>query len=155
MSYGVGYQLTRAPRCSHNAGPPLDSMAPVRTMNRIAQVALERIILMMNNTKLIKERRISNIDQVQTYLRGNHDDNGLSGDRGDFYRRKLAEQIHINFNVSGVTHSNIEAVVDTAIQLERRTRALLSGSAFNTQTAPSISVDDPILDILSKIADVF
>lgn len=110
---------------------------------------------MMNNTKLIKERRLSSIEQVQTYLRGNHDDVGMCGDRGDFYRRQLAEQIYLNFNVRGVSHSNIEAIVDTAIQLERRTRALLSGSAFNTQAAPSIQVDDPILDILSKIADVF
>lgn len=155
MSYGVGYQLDRAPRSTHQVGPPLDSMAPVRTMNRIAQVAIERIILMMNNTKLIKERRLSSIEQVQTYLRGNHDDVGMCGDRGDFYRRQLAEQIYLNFNVRGVSHSNIEAIVDTAIQLERRTRAILSGSAFNTQAAPSIQVDDPILDILSKIADVF
>ncbi|XP_060082687.1 uncharacterized protein LOC132561978 [Ylistrum balloti] len=155
MSYGVGYQLDRAPLGTHKTGPPLDSMAPVRTMNRIAQVAIERIILMMNNTKLIKERRISTIQQVQTYLRGNHDDIGMSGDRGDFYRRKLAEQIYVNFNVSGVTHSNIEVIVETAIQLEKRTQALLAGCAFNTNAAPSVQIEDPILDILSKIADVF
>ncbi|XP_021358655.1 uncharacterized protein LOC110453812 [Mizuhopecten yessoensis] len=155
MSYGVGYKLARAPTGTHHTGPPLDSMASIRTMNRIAQVAIERIILMMNNTNLIKERRISSIAQVQTYLRGCHDDVGMSGDRGDFYRRKLAEQIHINFNVNGVTHSNVEVVVDTAIQLEKRTRATLSGCAFNTQSAPSFEIDDPILDILAKIADVF
>lgn len=119
------------------------------------QVALEKIMLMMNNTNLIKERRITNMAQVQTYLRGCHDDVGMPGDRGDFYRRKLAEQIYIHFNVEGVTHTNIEVVVDTAIQLEKRTRQILSGCAFNTQSAPSIQLDDPILDILSKIADVF
>jgi hypothetical protein len=46
-----------------------------------------------------------------------HEDVGMSGDRGDFYRRKLAEQIFLNFGISGVNHTNVMVLVESAINL--------------------------------------
>lgn len=71
-------------------------MSRVAVLNRIATRAIQQIILMMNNTRLLnKPNAVVYIDDVFVYLTGNHHDVGLSGDRGDFYRRKLAEQIFL------------------------------------------------------------
>uniref|UniRef100_K1QDU1 Uncharacterized protein n=2 Tax=Magallana gigas TaxID=29159 RepID=K1QDU1_MAGGI len=135
--------------------PKIDMMAPVTTMNRIAQVACERIILMMNNTGLVKERRLSSMNQVLTYLIGRHDDIGLSGDRGDLYRRKLAEQIFLAFAINGVDHNNVVVIVESAIQLEQETRRILMGSANTRFSAPGVRIDEQVLNILARIAEIF
>mmetsp|Transcript_26747 Transcript_26747/g.43017 ORF Transcript_26747/g.43017 Transcript_26747/m.43017 type:complete len:125 (-) Transcript_26747:77-451(-) len=124
-------------------------------MNRIAQVACERIILMMNNTELVKERRLSSMDQVLSYLTGKHDDVGLSGDRGDLYRRKLAEQIFLAFAVDGIDHNNVTVIVESAILLERETRRILMGSANSRFSAPGVNIDEQVLNILARIAEIF
>jgi hypothetical protein len=57
----------------------------------------------------------------------------MSGDRGDFYRRKLAEQIFLNFGISGVNHTNVMVLVESAINLEKTTHAVIKCS-FNCDT---------------------
>lgn len=110
---------------------------------------------MMNNTRLLKEKRITSMDEVLVYLQGYHDDVGLSGDRGDFYRRKLAEQIFTTFAIDGVTHRNVMAVVEAAISLNRETSRILKMSARDREWGPVINIDDGILNILARIADLF
>lgn len=95
------------------------------------------------------------MDQVLVYLRGLHDDVGLSGDRGDFYRRKLAEQIALAFAIDGVNHNNVDIIVETAIQLERKTRQILTNCALNPGSVPPFDVSEDIMDILSRIAEIF
>lgn len=119
------------------------------------KVACERIILMMNNTGLVKERRLSSMNQVLTYLIGRHDDIGLSGDRGDLYRRKLAEQIFLAFAINGVDHNNVVVIVESAIQLEQETRRILMGSANTRFSAPGVRIDEQVLNILARIAEIF
>lgn len=119
------------------------------------KVACERIILMMNNTGLVKERRLSSMNQVLTYLIGRHDDVGLSGDRGDLYRRKLAEQIFLAFAINGVDHNNVVVIVESAIQLEQETRRILMGSANTRFSAPGVRIDEQVLNILARIAEIF
>lgn len=92
--------------------------------------------------------------QVLTYLHGMHDDVGMSGDRGDFYRRKLAEQIFLKFGISGVNHTNVLALVEAAINLEKGTRQLMSEGGL-TRDAPHIDIDETILDILARLADLY
>ena len=111
-------------------------------------------MLMMNNTRLVKERRLTNMEQVLTYLTGMHDDVGLSGDRGDFYRRKLAEQIFTSFAVDGVDHNNVVVLVEAAIALESQTRKILEGSAMTRNSAPAINIDEQVLNVLSRIAEI-
>lgn len=89
------------------------------------------------------------------YLQGNHADVGLSGDRGDLYRRKLAEQMYLNFRIQGVDHNNVMVVVAAALGLEKQTRGILSDGASNRDLAPPILIDDQVLNILARIADVF
>lgn len=132
-----------------------DRMSVITTLHRIASVAIQRIMLMMNNTEMCRIRRLENIDQALMFLSGQHDDNGLSGDRGDFYKRKLADQIHVQFAVEGVNHNNVLSIVEAAIVLERETRKALGQSAKSRAMAPSVDIDDTILNILSRIADVF
>ncbi|KAL4236521.1 hypothetical protein ACF0H5_004907 [Mactra antiquata] len=156
MSYHTSYQLVRQPLSrfeSHDFKP--DRMAVITTLHRIASVALQRIMLMMNNTELCKIKRLDNVDQVLLFLSGQHDDNGLSGDRGDFYKRKLADQIHTTFAVEGVTHKNVQSIVEAAIVLERETRNVLGQSAKSRALAPTVDIDETILNILSRISDVF
>ncbi|XP_022318096.1 uncharacterized protein LOC111121221 [Crassostrea virginica] len=152
----MAYDLIRpAVSLYRETTPKIDMMAPVTTMNRIAQVACERIILMMNNTELVKERRLSSMDQVLSYLTGKHDDVGLSGDRGDLYRRKLAEQIFLAFAVDGIDHNNVTVIVESAILLERETRRILMGSANSRFSAPGVNIDEQVLNILARIAEIF
>lgn len=156
MSYQANYTLVRAPETrteSFEFKP--DRMAVINTLNRIAQVAQERIMLMMNNTEMCKVRRMRNMADVLTFLNGQHDDQGMSGDRGDFYRRKLADQLHVTFAVEGVTHNNVVSVVEAAIILERETRRVLASSAQGRDIAPTVNIDDTILNILARIADLF
>ena len=156
MSYHVKYDLIRSfppPGVVPDMKP--DRMAVITQLNRIALVACERIMLLLNNSEMTKKRRMESMSDVLTYLKGEHDDVGLCGDRGDFYRRKLAEQVHLSFAVEGVTHNNIMSVVEAAICLERETRQALQCSAISRASAPHVSIDETILNILSRIADVF
>ena len=156
MSYHPKYELLRSfPPVGPVPEMRADRMAVITQLNRIALVACERIMLMLNNAEMTKKRRMASMEDVLTYLKGEHDDVGLCGDRGDFYKRKLAEQLHLNFAVEGVTHNNIMSVVEAAIVLERETRQALQGSAISRVRAPHVSIDDTILNILSRIADVF
>ena len=156
MSYQAKYNLIRS---QPPPGPipemKPDKMAVITQLNRIALVACERIMLLLNNSEMTKKRRMASMADVMRYLKGEHDDVGLCGDRGDFYRRKLAEQIHLNFAVTGVTHNNIMSVVESAIVLEEETRQALQCSAISRQRAPHVSIDETILNILSRMADVF
>lgn len=108
----------------------------------------------MNETLLVKERRLSSMDQVLKYLNGMHEDIGMSGDRGDFYKRKLAEQIFLKFGISGVNHTNVMVIVEAAIQLEQTTRQLM-GQGGLSRDAPRIDIDETVLDILARLADMF
>ena len=100
----------------------------------------------MNETLLVKERRLSSMDQVLKYLNGMHEDIGMSGDRGDFYKRKLAEQIFLKFGISGVNHTNVMVIVEAAIQM---------GQGGLSRDAPRIDIDETVLDILARLADMF
>ncbi|XP_060584549.1 uncharacterized protein LOC132740623 [Ruditapes philippinarum] len=156
MSYHTSYQLVRKPLSdsrSFDFNP--DRMAVITTLHRIASVAIERVMLMMNNTEMCKIRRLDNIEQALIFLAGNHDDEGMSGDRGDFYRRKLADQMHVAFAVEGVTHYNVFSVVKAAIVLEQETRKALAESAKSRDVAPYVEIDETILDILARLADIF
>eukprot|EP00745_Piridium_sociabile_P043111 TRINITY_DN87568_c0_g2_i1.p1 TRINITY_DN87568_c0_g2~~TRINITY_DN87568_c0_g2_i1.p1 ORF type:complete len:154 (-),score=37.75 TRINITY_DN87568_c0_g2_i1:77-538(-) len=149
----LGYDLLRESTPKYYQ-PSVDRAAPVSLLNRIAIVAIERFILMMNNTLLLtRHHRLANIYQVVDYLLGNHDD-CVVGDRGDFYRRKLAEQIYLNFGVHYVTHQNVLNLVRDTIQLEADTRHVLSRCGVQRSTAPPIPVDDQVLDVLARIADM-
>uniref|UniRef100_A0A0B6ZZE4 Uncharacterized protein n=1 Tax=Arion vulgaris TaxID=1028688 RepID=A0A0B6ZZE4_9EUPU len=77
-----------------------DRMMPVSTMHRMALKASEKIILLMNNTNMLtRHYRLTSMNDVLIYLTGNHEDQGMPGDRGDFYRRKLAEQMFIHYSI--------------------------------------------------------
>lgn len=155
MSYRVGYQLTSTPSTqTMKTSYERDRVASVMTMNRIAHLACERFLVLMNNTLLIKEHRLSSMNQLLKYLHGMHEDVGMSGDRGDFYRRKLAEQIFLNFGISGVNHTNVMVLVESAINLEKTTRRLMSEGAL-TRDAPGVGIDETILDILARLADMY
>ena len=156
MSYRTKYDLLRSyPPMGPVPEMRTDRMAVITQLNRIATVACERIMLMMNNAEMTKKRRMTTMEDVLTYLNGERDDVGLCGDRGDFYRRKLAEQLHLSFAVEGVTYANIMSIVEAAIVLEQETRQALQGSAISRTRAPHVSIDETILNILSRIADVF
>lgn len=118
------------------------------------QLACERFLVLMNNTLLIKEHRLSSMNQLLKYLHGMHLDVGMSGDRGDFYRRKLAEQIFLNFGISGVNHTNVMALVESAINLEKTTQRLMSEGAL-TRDAPGVGIGETILDIVARLADMY
>ncbi|KAL8571666.1 hypothetical protein ACOMHN_056622 [Nucella lapillus] len=153
----LGYDLLRAstPKISDLTQPRIDRAAPVSLLHRIATVGIERFILMMNNTLLLtRHHRLANIYEVVDYLLGNHDDVDCSGDRGDFYRRKLAEQIYVLFGVHYVTHTNVLSLVRDTIQLESDARHALAQCGTHRQTAPPIPVDDQVLDVLARIADM-
>jgi len=156
MSYHTAYTLVRKQesqlRCSEFKQ---DRMTVISALNRIASVAIERIMLMMNNTGMCLIRRLSNIQEALLFLQGKFDDPKLPGDTGEFYCRKLADQIHVQFAVDGVTHYNVLTVVEAAIVLERETRKAMSRGACNRDSAPSVDIDETILNILARIADVF
>ncbi|KAK6181470.1 hypothetical protein SNE40_009314 [Patella caerulea] len=134
--------------------PTMDRMFPVSTLNRIAIVACERIMLMMNNTGMLLQPKIQNMQQVLAYLSGQHIDVGCCGDRGDFFRRKLAEELYLTYSVHGVTHNNIFEVVSGAILLEADTRLILSESTLRRDVAPPVKIDPQVLDILARIAGI-
>jgi hypothetical protein len=48
----------------------------------------------MNNTLLIKEHRLSSMNQLLKYLHGMHEDVGMSGDRGDL--TCITKEINVN-----------------------------------------------------------
>ncbi|KAK7100637.1 uncharacterized protein [Littorina saxatilis] len=157
MTSQLGYDLLRAstPKNSKYYQPKPDRAAPVSQLNRIALVASERFILMMNNTQLLtRNHRLASINEVVDYLLGNHDDFGMSGDRGDFYRRKLAEQIYTNFGIHNITHTNIMNLVYDTIKLEESTRLALAQCGIERTWAPPIQVDPQVLDVLARIADM-
>ncbi|XP_052777164.1 uncharacterized protein LOC128214638 [Mya arenaria] len=156
MSYEMAYTLVRKPESRFRSFDfKQDRMSIITALNRIASVAMERIMLMLNNTELCTIRRLSNIREALMFLQGKFDDPKLPGDTGEFYRRKLADQIHVTFAVEGVTHDNVLSVVEAAIVLERETRRTLSTSAYSRETAPPVDIDETILNILTRIADVF
>lgn len=155
MSYHTSYQLVRQPESrfrSFDFKP--DRMAVVTALNRIATVAIERIMLMMNNTQLCPLRRLSTIQEALFFLQGKYE-SSLPGDTGDFFRRKLADQLHVTFAVDGVTHDNILSIVEAAIILEQETRRVLASSAKSRDVAPKVDIDETIINILARIADVF
>ena len=156
MSYHTGTELVRPPvsRFTSFDYKP-DRMAVITSFNRIARVAMERVMLMLNNTEMCKKRRLTNIQDALVFLTGQHDDVGLCGDRGDFYRRQLADQIHVTFAIEGVCNNNVVPMVEAAILLEKQTQAILSNSANGRYEAPMINIDEDILNILARIADVF
>ncbi|KAL3869814.1 hypothetical protein ACJMK2_042448 [Sinanodonta woodiana] len=156
MAQHVGYDLIRTTEpMPRQTRFKRDRMAPITTLNRIATVASERIILMLNNTEMVKDVRLKSMNDVLRYLNGQHDDVGLSGDRGDFYRRKLAEQMYLNFSIQGVDHTNVVSVVEAVIMLERETRNTFANSKQSRDWAPSVQIDETILDILTRIAGIF
>lgn len=153
----MGYDLLRASSAKQSKyyQPKPDLAAPVSQLNRIALVAMERFILMMNNTLLLtKHHRLANIYEVVDYLLGNHDDVHCNGDRGDFYRRKLAEQIYLNFGVHNITHDNVFNLVRDTIQLESDTRFALAECGYSRNAAPPIEIDSQVLDVIARIADM-
>lgn len=155
-TYQTAYDLVNAlPSTFSKEYPRIDRMAPVSALNRIANVAGERIMLMMNNTELCRHGRMRTMNDVLTYLSGNHDDVGFIGDRGDFYRRKLAEQLFLTFAVQGVDHTNVQMIVHAAIKLQRDTSQILGDSLWCKERVPGVVIDDDILDILAKIADMY
>ena len=111
-------------------------------------------MLLMNNTQMVKNRRMTCMDDVMLFLSGNHDDVGLSGDRGDFYRRKMAEEIYTAFAVHGVTHGNVMTVIMGAIDLERETRMIIEEGGCDRSKAPPVNIDNTVLDILARIANL-
>ena len=126
-------------------------MSRVAVLNRIATRAIQQLILMMNNTHMLnKPNAIVYIDDIFIYLNGHHHDVGLSGDRGDFYRRKLAEQIFLNCAIQGIDHCNVVSVVNAAIDLEKVSRLALAGELPDE----SVDIDYVMLDILRKIAGI-
>lgn len=128
-----------------------DTMSVITAFNRIAVTASERITLSMNQTEMY-EHKLSDIRTVLSLLKGDIEAN-QPGDTGDYFRRELANQLHLTYAIDGITHNNILPVVDSAIILEEATRRELNKSTQRT-TAPSIEIDDTILDILTRIAGV-
>lgn len=64
----IGYNLLRATSAPSPQyyESPIDPAAPLSILYRIALVASERIILMMNNTQLLtRHHRLSNMAQVR------------------------------------------------------------------------------------------
>lgn len=157
MSYDINYQLVRP--AGSNAGSQqtehlMDRMTCVSTLNRIANVACEKIMLLMNNTRLLKHPRLSTMDEVLMYLHGEHDDLGLPGDRGDLWRRKLAEQVYLHYAVHGVDHTNVIQIVDAAILLRKTTSRILAENPNRQEAPPYVDISDTMLDILGRIADM-
>lgn len=128
-----------------------DTMSVITTFNKIAVTASERITLSMNETEMY-EHKLSDIRKVLSLLKGEFEAD-LPGDTGDYFRRKLANQLHLTYAIDGLTHNNILPVVESAIILEEATRRVLTKSTKRAE-APSIEIDDTILDILTRISGV-
>ncbi|GAB1602732.1 hypothetical protein Ahia01_000553200, partial [Argonauta hians] len=124
-------------------------MTRAAVLNRIATIAIQRLILMMNDTNmLIPPNSVKTVNDVIYYLKGKHIDIGLSGDRGDFYRRKLAEIIYLNFAIQGVDHINVLSIVNAAVHLEKVSRMILLGR----MREQDIDISDRMFSVLSKIS---
>ncbi|GFN95029.1 hypothetical protein PoB_002153500 [Plakobranchus ocellatus] len=159
MALNVGFELLR------NSTPQTklectsftpDRMMPVSTMHRMALKACEKIILLMNNTRMLtRHHRLHCMNDVLVYLTGNHEDQGMPGDRGDYYRRKLAEQIYIHFSIQNVDHTNVLALVDGLLRLEHDCRMTLANCGAKRDQAPPINVDSQILNIIGRLADIY
>ncbi|KAK3782548.1 hypothetical protein RRG08_061778 [Elysia crispata] len=159
MALNVEYQLLRnsTPQKNNECirfSP--DHMMPVTTLHRMALKACEKIILLMNNTRMLtRHHRLSCMNDVLIYLTGNHEDQGMPGDRGDFYRRKLAEQIYIHYSIQNVDHTNILALIDGILRLEHECRMTLANCGTQRDQAPPVNVDGQILDIIGRLADLY
>ncbi|KAK0062909.1 hypothetical protein Bpfe_007629 [Biomphalaria pfeifferi] len=156
-SMNIGYELLRnsTPQQKECLDFVPDRMMPVSTMHRMALKAQENIILMMNNTHMLtRHHRLASMNDVLIYLTGNHEDQGLPGDRGDFYRRKLAEQIYLHYAVQNIDHTNVLILVEGLIRLEKDCRQVLAALACHRAEAPPINVDGQILDVIGRLAEV-
>ncbi|RUS80328.1 hypothetical protein EGW08_011897 [Elysia chlorotica] len=133
-----------------------DRMMPVTTLHRMAMKACEKIILLMNNTRMLtRHHRLSCMNDILIYLTGNHEDQGMPGDRGDFYCRKLAEQLYIHYSIQNVDHNNIFFLMDGIMRLEQECRMTLAHCGTQRDQAPPIHVDGQILDIIGRLADLY
>ncbi|GFR89799.1 hypothetical protein ElyMa_006134400 [Elysia marginata] len=159
MAMNVEYQLLRNSTPHRNTecirfSP--DHMMPVTTMHRMAVKACEKIILLMNNTRMLtRHHRLSCMNDVLIYLTGNHEDQGLPGNRGDFYRRKLAEQIYVHYSIENVDHTNILTLMEGILMLEQECRMTLASCGTRRDQAPPINVDCQILDIIGRLAGLY
>ncbi|XP_005111200.1 uncharacterized protein LOC101845736 [Aplysia californica] len=157
-TFNLGYELLRS-STPHSRSDCVsvasDRMMPVSTMHRMALKACEKVILLMNNTRMLtRHHRLASMNDVLVYLTGHHEDEGLPGDRGDFYRRKLAEQLYVHYSLQNVDHSNVLSFVDGLLRLERDCRFVLSERGCRRSEAPPINVDGQILDMIGRLADV-
>jgi len=156
----VGYELLRNSTPSRIgggscAGTTPDRMISAQIMHRISIKATEKIILLMNNTTMLtRHHRLSSINEALIYLTGHHEDEGMPGDRGDFYRRKLAEQIYLHFHIHNIDHTNIMNFMESLIRLECESRQVLSVYGHQRTEAPPICVDSQVLDIIARLADI-
>jgi hypothetical protein len=57
--------------------------------------------------------------------------------------------------VDGVDHNNVVVIVEAAIKLERETRRILMSSADTRYSAPGVNIDEQVLNILARIAEIF
>ena len=94
------------------------------------------------------------IDYHMSVTQGHHEDEGMPGDRGDFNRRMLSEQIHHHFHIYNLDHTNILQFIDGLICLEKDCRMILSRLGGEKLNVPPVRVDDQILDIVGRLADV-
>lgn len=78
----------------------------------------------------------------------------MPGDRGDFYRRKLAEQIYLHYSIQNIDHINILALIEGLLRLEHDCRAILSAQACQRSTAPPVNVDGQILSVIGRLAEI-
>jgi hypothetical protein len=122
-------------------------MAAIAHLHRTASVAIEHIILMMDDTERCKIRPLENIQQVLVYLNGNHEDEGKPGDRGYIYRKLLAKQIQATCDVQGVSHDDVLSIVNAAIDLQRKTSEALRTKSGDVEIDMTMQ---PILERLAK-----
>jgi len=128
---------------------------PVATMHRMALKASQKLILLMNNTTLLtRHHRLTSMNEILVYLTGHAEDEGMPGDRGDFYRRKLAEQLYHHFNIYNVDHTNVLDFVCAVVRLEHETRNALTRCPRMPDAAPHINVDDQVLDMVGRLSNV-
>ncbi|CAG5130688.1 unnamed protein product [Candidula unifasciata] len=159
-SMNIGYELLRNSSNQKPQAPSLnftpDRMMPVSTMHRMALKASEKIMLLMNNTQLLtRHHRLANMNDVLVYLTGNHEDQGMPGDRGDFYRRKLAEQLYLHYAIQNIDHTNVLIFVEGLVRLEHDCRHILSQLGCRRSEAPPVNIDGQTLDIIGRLADLY
>ncbi|CAL1529839.1 unnamed protein product [Lymnaea stagnalis] len=153
----LGYELLQSshPKPKECLDFTPDRMMPVSTMHRMALKAQENIILLMNNTRMLtRHHRLASMNDVLVYLTGNHEDQGMPGDRGDFYRRKLAEQLYLHYAIQNIDHTNVLTLVEGLLRLEQDCRKILSSLACHRSEAPPINVDGQILNVIARLANI-